>query len=274
MKFLRVGEIGSEKPAVLDADGRLRDLSAQIGDIGGDVLGDLASLTADGPIIEGSPRLGMPIARPGKVVCIGRNYQEHANEMGGEAPEEPLIFMKASSSLQGPNDPVIRPKGAQSVDYEVELAVVIGTSAKHVSEADALSHVAGYMTFNDMTERDFQKKRGGQWTKGKSCDTFGPMGPYLVTPDEIGDPQSLALELSVNGQLRQSSHTGLMVFSVARLISYLSDFFTLEVGDVIATGTPAGVGAGMVPPQFLSAGDEVTCSVGPLGQQRFSIIEA
>lgn len=272
MRFVRYGEKGAEKPGVLDESGQLRDLSGQIADLGGDVLSDLAALNADGPVVTGNPRLGMPIARPGKVVCIGRNYKEHASEMGGEVPEEPLIFMKATSSLQGPNDPVIYPKGGQSVDYEIELAVVIGKAAKHVSEAEALSHVAGYMTFNDMTERVFQKQRGGQWTKGKSCDTFGPMGPYLVTADELGDPQALDLRLSVNGDLRQSSNTGMMIFSVAALIAHLSEFFTLEVGDVIATGTPAGVAAGMKPPQFLQVGDEVSCSVGPLGEQRFQIV--
>jgi 2-keto-4-pentenoate hydratase/2-oxohepta-3-ene-1,7-dioic acid hydratase in catechol pathway len=272
MRFVRYGAPGAEKPGVLDADGQLRDLSGQVDDLAGDVLARLDSLTADGPVVPGNPRLGPPVAGTRKMVCIGRNYAEHAAETGSDLPPEPLIFLKATSAMQGPNDPVVIPRGATQVDWEVELGIVIGRPARYVPEAEALSHVAGYCIVNDVTERQWQKHRAGQWTKGKSPDTFGPTGPWLVTPDMVGDPQALDLRLWVNGDLRQQASTADMIFGVAHLISYLSGFFTLEAGDIIATGTPAGVGAGMVPPQFLQPGDDMRLAVAGLGEQRMPVI--
>ena len=271
MKFLRYGPAGAEKPGMIDAEGRLRDLSAQVPDLAGDVLGRLDSLVPDGPVVPGTPRLGPPVGGIGKVVCIGRNYAEHASEQGVEVPAEPLIFMKATSALQGPNDPIVIPRGAAQVDWEVELAVVIGRAARHVTEAAALDHVAGYMAANDVTERHWQKHRAGQWTKGKSPDTFGPLGPWLVTPDEVGDPQALGLRLWVNGAVRQDGTSADMIFPVAHLIAYLSGFFTLHPGDVILTGTPSGVGVAMTPPQFLQPGDRVALEVTGLGRQEAEI---
>jgi len=273
MKFVRYGAPGAEKPGVIDADGQLRDLSGQVSDLSGDVLTRLETLTADGPVVPGNPRLGPPVGGTRKMVCIGRNYADHAAETGSELPPEPLIFMKATSAMQGPNDPVVIPRDATKVDWEVELGVVIGLPARYVSEADALSHVAGYCIVNDVTERHWQKHRAGQWTKGKSPDTFGPTGPWLVTPDLVGDPQALDLSLWVNGDIRQQDNTAQMIFGVAHLISYLSGFFTLESGDIIATGTPAGVGAGMSPQQFLKAGDHMRLTVAGLGEQQIPVIK-
>ncbi|WP_375551986.1 fumarylacetoacetate hydrolase family protein [Rhodophyticola porphyridii] len=273
MKFVRYGEAGAEKPGVLDAEGRIRDLSGQVADLGGDALTRLDGFTADGPVVGGNPRLGPPVAGTGKIVCIGLNYADHAAETGATPPPEPLIFMKATSAITGPTDTIYIPRGSAKTDWEVELGVVIGRPAKHVEEADALAHVAGYVAVNDVSERDYQKHRAGQWTKGKSCDSFAPLGPWLVTPDEIGDPQALGLRLSVNGQLRQDGSTRHMIFGVARLISYLSGFFTLHPGDIIATGTPPGVGAGMSPPRFLAPGDEVVLEIDGLGQQRMQVAQ-
>lgn len=272
MKFLRYGAPGAERPGFVDAEGRLRDLSGQIGDLAGEVLTRLEQIAPDGPVVEGSPRLGPPVTGIGKIVCIGRNYAEHAAERGAEVPPEPLIFMKATSAVQGPNDPIVIPRGAEQVDWEVELGVVIGRPARYVAEADALAHVAGYLTANDVTERHWQKHRAGQWTKGKSPDTFGPLGPWLVTPDEVPDPQALTLRCSVNSDPKQNGSTADMIFGVAHLIAYLSGFFTLHPGDVILTGTPSGVGAAMDPPQFLRAGDTLRTEVAGLGAQQAPVI--
>jgi len=269
MKFLRYGEIGAEKPGVLDAEGRIRDLSGVLPDLTGEVLAAPPAFDIDTlPLVEGSPRLGVPVARIGKMICIGLNYSDHAAEAGMPIPAEPIVFMKATSAIIGPNDPVHLPRGATKGDWEVELGVVIGKTAKYVSEAEALSHVAGYTIVNDVSERAFQSERGGQWTKGKSCDTFGPVGPWVVTPDEVGDPQALALSCDVNGERRQTGSTASMIFGVAHVISYLSQMMRLEPGDVIATGTPPGVGMGMKPPVFLKAGDVMELAVEGLGTQR------
>jgi len=272
MKFVRYGAAGAEKPGFMDESGTLRDLSGQIPDLSGESLARLDTIRPEGPVIYGSPRLGPPVAGTAKMVCIGRNYADHAAETGADLPPEPMIFMKATSAIQGAYDPIRIPRGAEETDWEVELAIVIGKPAKYVTEADALGHVAGYMIANDVSERAFQKKRAGQFTKGKSCDTFGPIGPWLVTPDEVGDPQDLALKLWVNGEIRQDDSTANMIFGVAHLISYLSQFFTLETGDIIATGTPSGVGLGMNPPQFLRPGDRVALEIDGLGRQEADIL--
>ncbi|WP_375689841.1 fumarylacetoacetate hydrolase family protein [Pseudooceanicola sp. LIPI14-2-Ac024] len=269
MKFLRYGEPGAEKPGVLDTDGQIRDLSGVVPDLTGAILAAPPAFDIDSlPLVEGQPRLGIPVAGVGKMICIGLNYSDHAAESGMPIPEEPIVFMKATSALIGPNDTVVLPRGSQKGDWEVELGVVIGREAKYVSEAEALSHVAGYTIVNDVSERHFQSERGGQWTKGKSCDTFGPVGPWVVTPDEVADPQNLALSCDVNGQRRQTGSTAAMIFGVAHVISYLSQMMRLEPGDIIATGTPPGVGMGMKPQQFLKAGDVMELSVQGLGTQR------
>lgn len=273
MKFLRYGEQGQEKPGFLDADGNLRDLSGQIDDLAGDVLGRLDALRADGPIVEGNPRLGPPVAGTAKMVCIGLNYRDHAAETGATPPAEPMIFMKATSAICGPNDTIELPRGSTSTDWEVELGIVIGKRAKYITEDEVMDHIAGFVAVNDVSERDFQKKRAGQFTKGKSCDTFGPVGPWLVTPDEIADPQNLGLRLIVNGETRQNGSTADMIFGVVHSVAYLSQFMTLHPGDIIATGTPAGVGLGMDPPTFLKAGDEVVLEVDGLGQQRMNVAQ-
>ncbi|MEO0359417.1 MAG: fumarylacetoacetate hydrolase family protein [Pseudomonadota bacterium] len=268
MKYLRYGPKGAEKPGALDDNGQIRDLSGHIADIAPSMLMDLPTDLSDAPVVPGTPRLGVPVAHVGKCVCIGLNYSDHAAEAGMDVPKEPIVFMKATSALNGPNDDVVLPRGSVKSDWEVELAVIIGRTAKYVDEDQALEHVAGYAVFNDVSERAFQSERGGQWTKGKSCDTFGPMGPYLVTPDDVGDPQNLAMSLSVNGDVRQSGGTSTMVFSVAQIISYLSQMMTLHPGDVIATGTPPGVGLGMKPPTFLKVGDVMELTIAGLGTQR------
>ncbi|MDP2519370.1 fumarylacetoacetate hydrolase family protein [Shimia thalassica] len=269
MKFLRYGDIGSEKPGVLDADGGIRDLSGVVDDLSGDVLGALPDVDPTTlPLVEGSPRIGAPVGHVGKFLCIGLNYSDHAAEAGMDLPKEPILFMKATSAIVGPNDPVYLPRGSQKGDWEVELGVVIGKTAKYVSEAEALDHVAGYCIANDVSERAFQTERGGQWTKGKSCDGFGPIGPWLVTPDEVQDPQNLDLSLNLNGARMQTGNTQSMVFSVAHIISYLSQMMTLHPGDVIATGTPPGVGMGMKPPVYLKAGDVMDLEIEGLGHQR------
>ena len=273
MKFLRYGEKGQEKPGVLDADGNLRDLSGQIADLSGDVLGRLSDLTADGPLVEGAPRIGMPVAGVGKMVCIGLNYSDHAAESNMTPPDEPMIFMKATSALSGPYDPIELPRGSVSTDWEVELGVVIGKPAKYITADQVMDHVAGFVAVNDVSERDFQLRRSGQFTKGKSCDTFGPVGPWLVTPDEIADPQNLALSVAVNGETMQDGTTRDMIFPVAEAIAHLSQFMSFQPGDIIATGTPAGVGMGKKPPRYLRAGDDLVLEVEGLGQQRMQVVQ-
>ncbi|WP_420858315.1 fumarylacetoacetate hydrolase family protein [Marivivens marinus] len=280
MKLLRVGPAGGEKPAMLDASGVARDLSAVIGDIAGDALSDAgldrlrAIDPASLPALPADARIGACVAGIGKVIGIGLNYSDHAEEMGMDLPAEPITFMKATSSVCGPDDSVEIPRGSVATDWEVELGVVIGTRAKYVNEAEALSHVAGYCTLNDLSERDYQMKRSGQWVKGKSHDTFCPLGPWLVTRDEVADPQNLNLRLSVNGQVMQDGTTATMYFGVATIISHLSQFMTLEPGDVIATGTPPGVGSGKKPPVFLRAGDVIELEVEGLGRQRQTCVPA
>ncbi|MFY0660734.1 MAG: fumarylacetoacetate hydrolase family protein [Shimia sp.] len=269
MRFVRYGERGAEKPGVLDKAGQVRELSGVVADLAGDVLADLPEVDPESlPLAEGDLRLGAPVGQVGKYLCIGLNYSDHAEEAGMDIPKEPILFMKATSAIVGPDDPVILPRGSEKGDWEVELAVVIGKAAKYVSKEDALSHVAGYTIANDVSERSFQIERGGQWTKGKSCDSFGPLGPWLVTPDEVGDVQDLALALDLNGERVQTGNTVSMVFGVAEIISYLSDMMTLHPGDVIATGTPPGVGMGFKPPRYLQAGDVMELSIAGLGKQR------
>jgi len=273
MKLVRYGRPGNEKPGLIDADGKLRDLSSIIDDIAPVQLSDksLAKLSrikpANLPVVRGKPRFGVPLSGIGKIVAIGLNYADHAAEAGLRVPTEPIIFMKAITCLNGPNDDVMLPKEVTKADWEVELGVVIGTKAQYVSERQALSHVAGYCIVNDVSERAFQTERGGTWDKGKGCDTFGPVGPWLVTRDEITNPQRLNLWLDLNGERCQTGNTRTMIFSVAKIVSYVSRFMTLMPGDVIATGTPPGVGMGMKPPRFLEAGDEMRLGIDGLGEQ-------
>lgn len=273
MKFLRYGEKGREKPGVLDANGTLRDLSGQIADLSGDVLGCLSELTVDGPVVEGSPRIGPPVAGTGKMVCIGLNYSDHAAEANMTPPEEPMIFMKATSAISGPHDPIELPRGSVSTDWEVEMGVVIGKPAKYLTPDQVMDHVAGFVAVNDVSERDFQIRRSGQFTKGKSCDSFAPVGPWLVTPDEIADPQNVGLRLTVNGQTMQNGNTRDMIFPMAEAIAHLSQFMSFQPGDIIATGTPAGVGMGMKPPRYLRVGDAVVLEIEGLGQQRMTVVQ-
>ena len=274
MKLLRHGPKGAEKPGLLDPDGTIRDLSGVVGDIGGATLSDeglerLRRLDAGRlPAVDPSVRLGPCVAGTGKFICIGLNYSDHAAETGASVPSEPIVFMKASSAICGPDAPVSSPRGSQKTAGEVELAVVIGRRAKYVAEADALGYVAGYAVSNDVSERAFQIERQGQWTKGKSADHFGPTGPWLVTRDEVADPQDLKLWLKVNGETRQDGSTRTMVYGVAHLVSYLSQFMSLQPGDIISTGTPPGVGMGMKPPTYLKAGDVIELGVEGLGEQR------
>lgn len=278
MKLLRHGPSGAEKPGLMHTDGTIRDLSGIVSDIGWDTLSDagLATIRAVGahalPIVPADTRLGPCVAGTGKFICIGLNYSDHAAETGATVPPEPIIFMKATSAIVGPNDPIVIPRGSMKTDWEVELAVIIGTKAKYVTEADAMNHVAGFAVTNDVSERAFQTERSGQWTKGKSCDNFGQIGPWLVTRDEVADPQDLSMWLTVNGEKVQNGSTKTMVYGVAFLVSYLSQFMTLHPGDVISTGTPPGVGLGMKPPRFLKAGDVVELGVQGLGQQRQDVI--
>lgn len=274
MKLVRFGGKGAEKPGMIDGSGGLRDLSGVVSDICGESLlpEGLASLRALDPsrlpAVPGTPRLGPPVAGIGKIVAIGLNYSDHAAESNLPVPSEPVIFMKATSSLSGPNDPVIIPRGSEKTDWEVELAVVIGKPASYVEEADALTHVAGYAIMNDVSERAYQIERGGQWDKGKGCDTFAPFGPWLVTADEIPDPQDLDMRLDVNGETMQRGTTRTMIFPVAQIVSYVSQFMSLQPGDVITTGTPPGVGMGRKPPRYLKPGDEMTLRIRGLGEQR------
>ncbi len=278
MKLLRHGPAGAEKPGLMHADGTIRDLSGHVEDIAGDALSDEGLARIAGvdpgtlPVVDAGARLGPCVGRTGKFICIGLNYSDHAAETGATVPPEPIIFMKATSAIVGPNDPIIIPRGSEKTDWEVELAVIIGARAKYVAEAEALSYVAGYAVANDVSERAFQAERQGQWTKGKSCDNFGQLGPWLVTRDEVPDPQDLSMWCKVNGETMQDGSTRTMVYGVAHLVSYLSQFFTLHPGDVISTGTPPGVGLGMKPPRFLKAGEVVTLGIQGLGEQRQDVV--
>jgi 2-keto-4-pentenoate hydratase/2-oxohepta-3-ene-1,7-dioic acid hydratase in catechol pathway len=279
MKFVRYGAIGSEKPGLIDKAGKIRDLSAHVKDLAGDAvspasLARLAALDpASLPLVGGSPRFGSPVGGAPKFIAIGLNYADHAAETGAAIPAEPIVFMKGINSLCGPNDNVEKPRGSTKLDWEVELAIIIGTRAKYIKEADALKYVAGYAVCNDVSERYFQIERGGQWTKGKSHDTFGPLGPWLVTPDEIADVHKLPMWLDVNGKRCQNGSTATMIFGVPKIVSYLSEILTLMPGDVITTGTPPGVGLGMKPPKFLNVGDVMTLGIEGLGEQKQTVVE-
>jgi 2-keto-4-pentenoate hydratase/2-oxohepta-3-ene-1,7-dioic acid hydratase in catechol pathway len=280
MKLLRYGQPGKEKPGLLDKSNQIRDLSAVVPDLAGEALTpeslkrisalDPSSL----PLVSGTPRIGPCVGRVGKFICIGLNYSDHAAESGMKVPTEPVVFMKATSAVCGPDDNVIIPRNSVKTDWEVELGVVIGTEAKYVSEADALNYVAGYCVVNDLSERAFQLEGTGQWVKGKSADTFGPIGPWLVTRDEVPDPQNLNMWLNINGHQFQNGTTNTMVFGVAHIVSYLTRFMSLQPGDVISTGTPPGVGMGQKPPKFLQPGDKIQLSVQGLGEQNQTVIAA
>ncbi len=278
MKLVRYGRSGKEKPGLIDRAGKLRDLSEVVADIDADTLGQralarLARLKPESlPAVRGTPRLGPCVAKVGNFIAVGLNYADHAAESGQAAPKEPVLFNKAPSCIVGPNDDVVIPKGSQKTDWEVELAIVIGTRASYVGEDEALRHVAGYCVCNDVSEREFQIERSGQWMKGKGCPTFGPLGPWLVTPDEIEDPQKLDMWLDVNGERMQSGSTATMVFGVKTLISYISQFMILEPGDVITTGTPPGVGMGKKPPHYLKPGDAVSLGIEGLGRQAQQVV--
>lgn len=280
MKLLRYGQPGSEKPGLLDSDGIIRDLSGIVSDIGPESLTPESLERIRGldtnalPVVDGSPRIGPCLVGPGKFLCIGLNYSDHAAEAGLPVPTEPILFMKANTAVCGPNDGIIIPRNSTKTDWEVELGVVIGTRAQYIAEADAMAHVAGYCLVNDVSERDFQANRGGQLVKGKSADSFGPVGPYMVTADEIADPQDLDLWLEVNGQRMQDGSTRSMIFGVAMLVAYISQFMTLEPGDLISTGTPPGVGLGQKPPVFLKPGDTVRLGIPGLGEQTQAVTAA
>lgn len=280
MKLLRYGAPGAEKPGLMDANGVIRDLSGHVSDIAGDALTDagLAALSALDPAtlpaVTDTPRIGPCVGAVGKFICIGLNYADHAAESGMDLPEEPVIFFKATSAIMGPDDDVHIPRGSVKTDWEVELGIVIGTHTKYVSEAEALDHVAGYCVVNDLSERDFQLHRSGQWVKGKSADTFGPIGPWLVTRDEVPDPQALAMHLSVNGHRYQDGSTATMHFGVATIVSHLSQFMSLHPGDVISTGTPPGVGMGQKPPVYLKPGDQIQLGIEGLGTQTQNVVAA
>ena len=283
MKLVRYGNPGKEKPGLIDAEGKLRDLSAVVKDIGAEqlspaALAKISKLKTDKlPLVKGKPRFGSPVANVGKFIAIGLNYTDHAEESGMPIPAEPVVFMKANSCVQGPNDDVMLPKGSVKTDWEVELGIVIGSKARYVSQKEALNFVAGYCTINDVSEREYQLERGPQWDKGKGCDTFGPLGPWLVTTDEITNPQKLGMWLDVNGKRYQTGNTKTMIFSCAKIVSYLSQFMTLMPGDVITTGTPPGVGLGIKKdgkpaPVFLKKGDVVTLGIEGLGEQRQLVV--
>ncbi|HPU52170.1 MAG TPA: fumarylacetoacetate hydrolase family protein [Burkholderiaceae bacterium] len=279
MKLVRYGKPGKEKPGLIDAEGRLRDLSGVVADIGPAQLSPaglkkLAKIKADKlPLVRGKPRFGVPFSGSTKFVAIGLNYSDHAAETGNPVPKEPIVFHKTLSCMQGPDDDVMLPKNSVKTDWEVELGIVIGTRARYVSKKSALDYVAGYVLINDVSEREWQQERGPTWDKGKGFDTFGPVGPWLVTPDEVGNPQKLDMWLDVNGEQRQRGNTKTMVFDCATLVAYVSSIFTLNPGDVITTGTPPGVALGMKPPQFLKAGDVVTLGIQGLGQQTQKIVK-
>jgi 2-keto-4-pentenoate hydratase/2-oxohepta-3-ene-1,7-dioic acid hydratase in catechol pathway len=280
MKLLRYGDPGAEKPGLLDSDGHIRDLSDVIPDIDGDTIGpeSLARLAAldpaSLPAVHGNPRIGACAARPLNFVCIGLNYADHAEETGAPIPKEPIIFLKSLSAYCGPFDDVKIPRGSTKTDWEVELGVVIGTTARYVPEHEAMAHVAGYCVINDVSEREFQTERGGTWDKGKGCDTFGPTGPWLVTRDEVADPQNLSMWLDIDGKRMQNGSTRTMIFGVQKLVSYVSHFITLHAGDIISTGTPPGVGLGQKPPLFLHEGQEIRLGIQGLGEQRQRTIAA
>ncbi|GLO75190.1 2-hydroxyhepta-2,4-diene-1,7-dioate isomerase [Phaeobacter italicus] len=279
MKLLRFGQKGHEKPGILDADGKVRDLSAHVPDLAGDALSDqslakIATLDLASLPEVNVERYGPCVAGVGKFICIGLNYSDHAAESGMAVPSEPVIFAKATSAICGPNDNIEIPRGSTATDWEVELGVVIGKEAKYIDEADALDHVAGYCVINDLSERDFQLKREGQWVKGKSADTFGPIGPWLVTRDEVPDPQALGMYLDVNGKRMQDGSTNTMVYGVAHVVAYLSQFMSLQPGDIISTGTPPGVGMGMKPePVYLKAGDTMALGIEGLGKQTQKVVQ-
>ena len=280
MKLMRVGPLGKEKPAVLDAEGTVRDLSGHLTDIDGAALSDsalasIAALDLSGlPEISASERIGACVGNIGKFISIGLNYSDHAAESGVEVPPEPVVFFKATSAVCGPNDNIEIPRDSSSLDWEVELAIVIGKDGKYIEEKNAFQHIAGYCVVNDVSEREFQLHRSGQWVKGKSADTFGPTGPWMVTRDEIPDAQKLCMSLEVNGESRQKGSTDTMVYKVPFLVSYVSRFMSLQAGDIISTGTPPGVGLGMKPPQYLKAGDQVSLSIQGLGQQHQTVVSA
>ena len=280
MRLLRFGPKGQERPGLLDAQGRIRDLSAHVGDIAGDVLtpeglARLAALDPDGlPPVEGSPRIGACVGAIGKFICIGLNYADHAAESGLPVPTEPVVFAKWTSAVSGPNDDVEIPRGSEKTDWEVELGVVIGKGGRYIEEADALAHVAGYCVINDVSEREWQIERGGTWDKGKGCDTFGPIGPWLVTPDEAGDVDALGMWLEVDGHRYQSGSTATMIFRVPAIIAYLTRFLSLQPGDVISTGTPPGVGLGQKPPVYLKGGEVMRLGIDGLGEQTQKVVRA
>ena len=281
MKLLRYGEKGQERPALLDADGRLRDLSAHISDIAGDALlpHNLARLQeldpASLPLVPGNPRLGACVGQVGKFICIGLNYADHAAETGAPIPDEPIIFNKWTSAIVGPNDTIEIPRHSTKTDWEVELGVVIGQGGRYIEESQAMQHVAGYCVINDVSEREFQLERGGTWDKGKGCDTFGPLGPWLVSRDEIADPHQLSIWLEVDGHRYQNGNTRTMIFQIPKLISYLSQFMSLQPGDVISTGTPPGVGLGIKPvPVYLKPGQKIRLGIEGLGEQNQTTVDA
>jgi ureidoglycolate lyase len=278
MKLLRYGPVGEERPGLLDGDGVVRDLSGIVDDIDPSTLGEadldrIRAIDATSlPVVDGNPRIGPCVGRVGKFVCIGLNYVDHAEETGNPIPAEPIIFMKATSAIVGPDDNIIIPRGSKKTDWEVELGIVIGTEARYVDEADALDYVAGYCVCNDVSERAFQTEGTGQWTKGKSADTFGPMGPWMVTRDDVPDSSSLGMWLEVNGTRHQNGSTKTMIFNVANLVSYCSAHMSLQPGDIISTGTPPGVGMGLKPPQYLNAGDTVHLGIEGLGEQTQNVV--
>jgi 2,4-didehydro-3-deoxy-L-rhamnonate hydrolase len=279
MKLLRYGASGQERPGLLDGQGKIRDLSGKVQDLNGDQLSPQALQALAGldpetlPAVDGNPRLGPPVANVGKFIAIGLNFSDHAAESNLPIPKEPVVFMKATSCIVGPNDQVVIPRGSKKTDWEVELGVVIGTRASYVTKERALDHVAGYLVVNDVSEREYQTERGGQWDKGKGCDTFGPIGPWLVTKDEVGDVQKLGMWLDVNGKRMQTGSTATMIFDVATIVSYLSEFMSLLPGDIITTGTPPGVGLGMKPePVYLKDGDVVRLGIEKLGEQQQTFV--
>lgn len=276
MKFLRVGEAGREKPAVLDSTGQMRDLTSVVTDIAGETLlpeklAELAAMDLEALPVMSKGRIGPCVGQVGKFICIGLNYADHAAETGAEIPEEPIIFMKATSAICGPNDTILIPRDSTKTDWEVELGVVIGKPGSYIEDENAFDHVAGYCVVNDVSEREFQIERGGTWDKGKGCDTFGPIGPWFVTADEISDPQDIDLWLDVNGKRFQDGSTKTMIFGVAHLVSYVSRFMSLQPGDIITTGTPPGVGMGQKPPRYLVGGETIRLGIAGLGEQETSV---
>lgn len=281
MKLVRFGQQGAEKPGVLADDGSILDVSGVVQDYDTRFLGEggleklqewVAENQAGLPVVDPDTRLGPPVAHPGKIICVGLNYSDHAKESGQEPPAEPVLFTKAVTALNGPNDPVVLPRASKKTDWEVEIAFVIGKRAKYVAEVDSLDHIAGYAIMNDVSEREFQAERCGQWVKGKSHDTFAPLGPFLATRDEIPDPQNLAMSLDLNGERAQTGHTKAMIFSITTLLSYISQFMTLMPGDIVSTGTPPGVGFGMKPQRFLKPGDIMELAIEGLGSQRQEVM--